>query len=359
MSVAVMGTVSVSGTAVVASGASVTIQQGASVTIQQGASVTVATVGTVVTVLGTQVVSFVPGVSVHIQEGVSFSVSVATVLTVLGTQVVSIQNAVLSVNVQQGFSITVSGGASTVITILGTQIVSIVPGLSIVGSVSAITAASVPLTSVGAGFPVWIVGGQTATGILAKVTATTGAVVSIVPAVSMSLSDLSTVATILGLEIVSLVPGFSVTATTGTVNRLEVFRTPVSIYVSSTIIGSLTTMLFTINTGNTSVAAGTSSWAVPAGKTFRILSMLPLYATSAVATQGQYAILAAIDAANLTVATTFGVVAIVPMLIGAAPSMPVEYYLGADVAAGTTICPAFVLGTSHSMNGMYIQGYLF
>ncbi len=58
-------------------------------------------------------------------------------------------------------------------------------------AVSGVIASSVPATSVALGLPVWIVGGQTATGVPVGVSITTGGVVSVVPGLSVSLPAVS------------------------------------------------------------------------------------------------------------------------------------------------------------------------
>lgn len=163
---------------------------------------------TVQTQLGTQVVSVVPGVSVTLP-------TVATILTIvtqLGTQVVS---------VVPGVSVTLPTLATvlTVVTILGTQVVSVVPGVSVSaqvsGTVTAIPAdrtTAVPSISA-TGQIIWVGGGQSTTAfpVVITGTVTAGAGTTVVSLTGSALvSGTVTVGTQLGTAVVSVVPGVSV-----------------------------------------------------------------------------------------------------------------------------------------------------
>ena len=128
--------------------------------------------------------------------------------------------------------------------------------------------------------------------------------------------------------------------------------------VSSTIVGSSTTMLMTIWTGNTFVTAGTSAYAVPAGYKLRIYGVNLAAQSSAVITGQQFGVIVATATASLSVVATVGVAAAVVYQAAAASNIGFGP-LHADISCGTTLCPAVLAGTSHTILGAVLQGYLY
>ena len=438
----------------------VVVKPGVSVSAQVSGSVTVLGTAlasivpgvsvTVVTQLGTQIVSVVPGVSVTIQSALSTIVTILSTVNVAivagaggggsvttavpsvsatgqvmwiaggqsstafpvvvtgtvtagaGTTIVSIQNVV---GVTTAASVSVTGlpvwinptaALGTVVTVLSTVNVAIVAGAGGGGSVTT-TAPGITAT----GQVMWVVGGQSTTvspvfvsvptvqSILTIVTVLGTQIVSVVPGVSVTIqqgatvtiqSALSTIVTILGTQIVSVVPGLSVSAVvsgtvtvnagvsvtiqqgasiTGTVSGLQVANQPVVIMISSTIVGSSTTMLMTIYTGATFVTTGASFYVVPAGKTFRIMAMQMIAVSSAVLGNARLCVLAATAAVSLSVTATVGIPAALAYAIQASTTPFAMGAYAADVAAGTTVGVGVQGGTSHSIVGGVIAGYLF
>ena len=212
---------------------------------------TVALVSTIVTVLGTQIVSVVPGLSVS--AVVPSITAVSTVVTLLGTVAVS-QVAAVSLS-GAGATATQSslttgipvifvqtqtlGAVNTIITVLGTQIVSVVPGLSVSAVVPSISNVSTVVTLLGTvavsqvaaisisgvtptttasglsgstGLPVWVANFQAGSGATASATSqsamSTALGVWLAPTQTVAL--VSTIVTVLGTQIVSVVPGLPV-----------------------------------------------------------------------------------------------------------------------------------------------------
>jgi len=140
----------------------------------------------------------------------------------------------------------------------------------------------------------------------------------------------------------------------------DISRLPVVIFVSNTVaVPTDSTILFTVHTGGTAVTAGAAFWVVPAGKTFRINSMYLVAKTSAVLSQAQFAVLLGTAAASMSVTSTVGVAAVMPYAL---PSVAQQFAMGGfnnDVAAATTIALGAMGGTSHTILGAAIEGYLF
>ena len=129
--------------------------------------------------------------------------------------------------------------------------------------------------------------------------------------------------------------------------------------ISSTIVGSSTTMLMTIYTGATFVTTGASFYVVPAGKTFRIMAMQMIAVSSAVLGNARLCVLAATAAVSLSVTATVGIPAALAYAIQASTTPFAMGAYAADVAAGTTVGVGVQGGTSHSIVGGVIAGYLF
>lgn len=212
-----------------------------SVSVMPAVSLSVsAALGTVITILGTQVVSVVPGVSVNalvtgvvsvsVLPAISVSVSaiLGTVVTLLGTVAVnvvaggagggSVTTAVPSVSASGQVMWIVGGQSTTAFPVVVTGTVTAGAGTTVVSIgniVPVTTAASVSVT----GLPVWLNPTQAvavntiAAGFSVNALVTGVVSVSVLPAVSLSVSAaLGTVITILGTQVVSVVPGLSVLA---------------------------------------------------------------------------------------------------------------------------------------------------
>jgi hypothetical protein len=256
---------------------------------------TLSVVSTIATILGTQIVSVVPGLSVS--AVVSGTVTPVGTLAVTGT-------------VNQ---------LNTVVTVLGTQVVSVVPGLSVSAVVS---------------------GTVTPIGTLA---------------VTGTIANVGTIATQLGTQVVTL-------ATGGSVAALDVGRTNVLITVVGTSVGiSGTTMPFGLYVGLSTPVSGTTSWVVPAGKTFRILSV-DLIAQNSVTTAPATVRLHVLASTALpTWTSTVPVAAVVAVQ---AVSATVAYsgcaVQVADIPAGATVGLAHTIGTSGAtIAAAAVRGFLF
>jgi len=452
-----VGSVPVSGT--------VTVANGASVTIQQGASVSVSAVNTVGTVLGTVAVNVVaggaaPGTTVTTQAALTAQLVwlaptqtvavVSTVATILGTQIVSVVPG-LSVNLSNFGSVaatTTASGLSGVTglpvwvanpaTVTVTVTVTTTGTVSILNVVPVTTQASVSVT----GLPVWwnptaavgiagtavvtlatggtlatllgtvavnVVAGGAAPGNTAtSQVATTAQVVWLAP--TQTVLAVSTIVTILGTQVVTVVPGLSVSAVvsgtvtvlngasvsavvsgtvtvnngvsvtvqqgasvsavvsgtvtvaTGTVTPLDVGRTNVLLTVTSTSVGiSGTTVPFAFQVGLSVPVANTTSWVVPADKTFRILAINGVVQNSVTTSP---ALVRLFVLASTALPTWTSTVPVAAQLGIQAVSQTVAYSgcaVGiADVPAGATVGLAFSVGTSGaSIVHAQVAGYLF
>ena len=346
------------------------------------------TVLTVQTILGTAVVSVVPGVSVTI-AGLVFTTAdqaaVSTALVVRGTVSILTGTAVVS------GTVTVLGSVA----ISGTGLVSVVPGVSVTiqggASVSAVVSGTVTVAGmvfttvdqpVGSTGLVVRFGAGTVATVLTIVTVLGTQIVSNAPGQSVSIvGSVLTIVTQLGTQVVSVVPGLSVSAVvSGTVSNIGLLfttgmatvastgqvvvpkdfaRPPVVIVISSTVVGSSTTMLMTVYTGATAVTTGASFWAVPAGLVFRIMNMNIVAVSSAVLGQARFVVIVGTAAASLSVVATVGIAAVLPFAIEASTA---PFALGAylaDVVGATTVGVGIQGGTSCSILGAVISGYLF
>ena len=403
VSAQVSGTVSISGalsgnTTTAAPAANATgdiVRVAGSVPVVVSGTITVAGGSiTVVTQLGTAVVSVVPGLSVSAQVSGTVSVSgtvavtmntLATVLTILGTQVVSvvpglsvsaqvsgtitINPTILTVNTAPtvaGASVTVQAGVSvTVVTQLGTQVVTVVPGVSVVAQVSGTITVSNVVSVTG-----------TSLNVVASGTVTVSNGTTVVSGTITVISGASVSAQVSGT--VSYIPVYRTTtsppvAATGAVVWLaggqnpsgqpvltyDVSHTPVVFMVSSTVAGQNTTMAFTVYTGGTLVVAGTTAYPVPAGRNLRINQVGVIAQSSAVLSGAQFVVLLGTATASMSITTTVGIAAMVPFAIAAAPGQYIAHPLAADVVAGTSVGLGVLGGTSCSVLGAVVQGYLY
>ena len=231
-----------------------------------------------------------------------------------------------SVAVSGGHSVTVQAGVSvTVVTQLGTQVVSVVPGVSV---------------TVQAGVSV---------GTVANIT------------------SLSTVVTILGTQVVTVVPGVSVTiqqgaSVTGTVAALAVGRTHIMIMVSSSLVAAGgSTMLFTVYQSVTQTVAGVALWVVPAGKTFRLVSLAEFIRNSITVTPVNIGAFVLVSTAAITFTTTVGVLALVRIqasTTGVIYSAQLQG-LSQDVLAGQTVGIGKTASTTGNVDTICVHGYLY
>ena len=140
----------------------------------------------------------------------------------------------------------------------------------------------------------------------------------------------------------------------------DVARTPVVIMVSKSVaVPTDATLMMTVYTGGTVVTAGASFYVIPSGKTFRVISMDVVALTSAVLSNGNFAVLLGTAAASLSVTTTVGLAAVLPYAIQASTTPFSNRSLNGDIAAGTSIALGVMGGTSHTIVGAVVQGYLF
>jgi hypothetical protein len=145
-----------------------------------------------------------------------------------------------------------------------------------------------------------------------------------------------------------------------TVTQIEAVRTPVVIMVSKSVaVPTDGTLLMTIYTGGTLLTTGVAVYRVPLDKTFRINQMNIVGLTSAVLGQANLAVLLGTAAASMSVTSTVGIAAVLPYAIQASTTPFQAQGLSADIAAGTTVALGVMGGTSHTIVGAVIQGYLF
>lgn len=140
----------------------------------------------------------------------------------------------------------------------------------------------------------------------------------------------------------------------------DVKRTPVVILVSKSVaVATDATLLMTIYVGGTLSTTGVAVYPVPGNKTFRINQMHMVALTSAVLSQANLAILLGTAAASMSVTSTVGVAAALPYAIQATTTPFSVQGLAADIAGGTTVALGAMGGTSHTVVGAVVHGYLF
>jgi len=342
VSAVVSGTVTVGNTInVTAPGLTVTTTQSALTTGQpiwlaptqtMGVISTIVSVLTVVTILGTQVVTVVPGLSVSAQ--VSGTVSISGGGGGIGTTFTGqTSNTAQLVWLAQTQTLSV---LSTVVTLLGTVNVTIVSNTTnVTGTVSLVTVSSV------------------------------GTIVTLLGTINVSGSQVIT----------------GTVSISGGVTMAQSGQTQVLLYFTGTSVQNNNLLAsITLYTGNTRVAV-TTLYAVPSGKTLRIMYIagLALLSTAgAGGTNNGYGIvqvLCATAAASITNTATVGVVAqafyIINPMAGASGStfspLPPQtsFYVGdiyADVP-GTTTIGIFVnpqgTGANQPTIAVAVGGYLF
>src|SRR3984957_9689700 len=322
---------------------------------------TIQNIASISTILGTQIVSIVPGVSVSLgslativgtttaTSGVTGIVAwlgvgqtlatIQTVGTVLGTVAVNVVAG--SVTVAGTAIVTLATGATLAtllgtvnVTLAGTGLVSVVPGLS----VSAVVSGTVT------------VGGFSVVTTQSNIT---GQPIWLAPTQTMAL--VSTVATVLGTVGVTIATGASVTA-------LDVGRTQVMLIMTSSSVGiSGTMMLFTAYQGQTQNVAGTTGYVVPANKTFRVLSAAMVVQNSVTTSPVFHQLFICQSTAAPTWTSTVPIV----MAVGAGAYTAGVYFSACgvgiqDIPAGATVGLGYTIGTSGgTVNQIVVNGYLF
>lgn len=315
-------------------------------------------------------------VSISAMPAISISVSAAlgTIITILGTQVVSVVPGVsvnalvtgpVSISAMPAISISVSAALGTVITILGTQVVSVVPGLSVSAlvSISVMPAISISV-SAALGTVITVLGTQIVSVALLNFTTATPTVTATGPIVWLANTVTVTVtATVTGSLIVSGVTPTTAMATGVSAGLIVVpkdfARSPVMIALSSTVVGSNTTMLMTVHTGNTFVATGTSAYAVPAGMVLRIYGAQIRANISAVTSVGVLCLVLGTATASISFTSTAATIQLLQFNNVTSVSLQSIGGLMIDISGSTTLCAAVLGGTSCSIAGGIIQGYLF
>jgi hypothetical protein len=145
-----------------------------------------------------------------------------------------------------------------------------------------------------------------------------------------------------------------------TVTQLEGGRTPVVIFVSKSVaVPTDGTLLMTIHIGGTLYTTAVAVWPVPPNKTFRVNQMNMVALTSAVLGQAQLAVILGTAAASVSVTSTVGIAAVLPYAIQASTTPFSAQGLSADIVGGTTVGLGVMSGTSHTVVGAVVQGYLF
>lgn len=205
-------------------------------------------------------------------------------------------------------------------------------------------------------FP-WIIPGPAVVGFAVAATSSGVTVYASINASIMPTVPFVQPVVVSGVPQVAVSGGTTVVSGTVTVGGPPVAGTNVVILVSFSAMASGATMQFTIQTGNTSVAAGTTAWAVPANKTFRIRAMQAVCQSSAVVGGIRLLVLAATATASLSVTSTVGIAAGLGAAIGGINQFNVS--LENDVAAGTTIGLGAIGGTAYTLHALVVEGFLY
>ena len=353
---------------------------------------------------------------IGVSPSASYTVG-ADVIGTVGYQRVKVQvgttGTATDVDVNNPFPVQVSGyttsavvsGAVTVATQLGTQVVSVVPGVSV--NVGGLATAGYTTTgaAVGTGVVVWLGASQTvhidfdpyettaqpAVGASAMIVrqvdfyattatpavAASGQVVWVAnpqPGVTTAAPAANATAEIvrqIDFAITTAPPGAGATgqivyianataaSVSVSVNATMAYKTPVVIQIAANAaVAPNTKVAFTISAGGAPVA-GTTSWAVPAGKTFEIVGGAVYAKTSAVISFAQLAISAETATASASVTSTMNIAFVLPYGITAATAGFSVVGVQQDVAAATSIALLVIGGTTHSHVGGAIYGYLF
>lgn len=405
------GTVSVSGQVQVSGAVSISVMPAVSISVS-------AALGTVITILGTQVVTVVQAsatpvwITGTVVAGAGTTVISGTVTAIPADRTTALPSVSATGGVvwiaNTGAQITTaSPGATatgvviwianpTTFTAVVTVSVSISPTVNISGVTPVTTQTSVSV----AGHPVWWAPGalvgisvSQALGTVITVLGTqivsvvpgvsvnalvTGVVsVSVLPAVSISVSAvLGTVITVLGTVLVSIrvsqVLGTLITvvdlpyvstgamaaSSTGLIVLSKLFtRIPFQIVISSTVVGASTTLLMTVYTGNTIATTGASFFV--AASRMRVQNIQVAAVSSAVLQGAALALIYGTAAASLSVTATVGIGPQLPYLPAATSQFGIAGFELDGPPAATTVGVGLIQGTSHTIQYAVISGYLF
>lgn len=298
--------------------------------------------------------------------GGAVATTIITVNTIAaGFSVNALVTGVVSVSVMPAVSISVSAVLGTIVTILGTQIVSVVPGLSVSGVVSGtvsvlnvvpvVTQASASVT----GVPVWFTAGALVA-VSGIAPATTQASVS-VSGVPVWWSPTAMVANS-GLLFTVGLPVQASTAQIMVVKPAPM--QPVLIIVAATAVAvSANKYIFTIWTGLTGApaAAGTTSWAVPAGKVLQLDNIQIAMTSSAVlggSIQAFVGVGATASMVSASISTQLQLMKI--QVFGAAALVSAALNMvSAHVLAGESIAVWIAASTAAISRDLVITGQLF
>ncbi len=221
------------------------------------------------------------------------------------------------------------------------------------------TQASVSVT----GIPVWwnptatiVVSGQVVA--TTTQTAATGALMWLGATQTMAIvSTVGTVASILNFPYVTTAWATGV-STAELVIAKDVARTNWICNITATQGGASSMMLFTVMTGNTTgAAAGTSLYVVPAGRILCIQNVFIVAVSSAILGPAQLVVVVGSAAASISLTATVGMALVMPYAMQATTAFYNKPALG-YVSAGSTMGIA-ISGTSHSIIGAVLDGYLF
>jgi hypothetical protein len=274
-----------------------------------------------------------------------------------GFSVNALVTGVVSISVMPAVSISVSAVLGTIVTVLGTQLVTVVQASAtpvwITGTVQAAAATTAVATTTASG----------ASGV-------TGALVWVANPTQLTVTVTiagTTTGTVSILNVVAIASQMTV-GTTGnpvwlgmsqTIMAIEVFKTPIVIRLPvSAAVAPDTKIAFSIWAGGAGVL-NTTAYAVPAGKNLCIVAMNIYAKTSAVISFAGLAVNAETATASMSVTTTMNIVAVCPYGQTAATAGFSVLGLNQNVAAGTTIGLLVLGGTTHSILGGVINGYLF
>lgn len=206
-------------------------------------------------------------------------------------------------------------------------------------------------------FP-WFIPGPAVVGLAVAATSSGATVYASINASILPTIPFVQPVTVSGIPQVAVSGGTTVVSGTVAVGN-DPGGTGVVIMVSASAVASGVTYVFTVYTGNTTVAAGTTAWAVPANKTFRIQAMQAVVAVSNVTAAVRLLVLAVTATASLSITSTVGVAAALAVVARGGAD---QYNIGAlklDVAAGTTIGLGGIGGTAFTLGGMIVEGFLY
>lgn len=336
-------------------------------TVTVAGTVTALGVSGTVTVAGTVTALGVSGtVSVSNIDGQALYTTAAPAASSTALIVILKSNAPVVVSGTVSISNPTSGTITVSNTVGVSGTVTVNPGLSVSAVVSGTVtvAAGLSVSAVVSG-TVTVAGTVTALGVSGTVTAI---------AASGSVSIINT-ATFLPAQSTTAMPSTSATgqivwiaggsltqSVTVSATAVDVARTQICIIVTSTLLVSGTTCLVTVYQSMSQTIAGATSWVVPAGKTFRVLSVGLGVNNSITTTPCIARINVLASSAAPTWTSTAPIVArlAVGALTNSLPGVGVMPGLVQDVGAGVTVAIAITVttATTNIIEGV-IMGYLY